>query len=70
VPIRYKGDEFVAIGIAGAVLAVVAFALRMAASLGKNGRQVSWDDASMALVVLLAIPPAAFAPLRKFWKTN
>jgi hypothetical protein len=70
VPIRYKGDNFVAIAIAGVVLAVVAFVLRMAASLGKHGRQVSWDDASMALVVLLAIPPAVFAPFRKFWKTG
>jgi hypothetical protein len=31
----------------------------MAASL--NGRQIFWDDATMALVVCLAIPPAVFA---------
>lgn len=66
VPVRYKGDKFVIAGISGAALSVVAFALRMAASLGKSGRQVSWDDATMALVVLLAIPPAVFAPFCKF----
>jgi len=38
----------------------------MAASLGKRGRQVSWDDATMGLVVLLAIPPAVFTPFRKY----
>lgn len=63
-PTRQKGDSFVYVAIAGAVLAVVAFMLRMAASLGKRGRQVSWDDATMALVVALAIPPTVFAPIR------
>lgn len=63
---RFKGDKFVAVGVGGAVLAVVAFLLRMTASLGKHGRRVSWDDATMAVVVLLAIPPAVFAPFRRF----
>ncbi|KAF2824765.1 hypothetical protein CC86DRAFT_296370 [Ophiobolus disseminans] len=62
VPIRYKGDVFLALGIAGVVFAVLAFVLRIAASLGKNGRRLWWDDASMAVVVVLAIPPAVFAP--------
>jgi hypothetical protein len=66
VPDRNKGDKFVAIGIGGAVLAVVAYVLRMSASLGKKGRQVSWDDATMGIVVLLAIPPAVFAPYCAF----
>lgn len=77
VPIRQKGDSFVYVGIAGAAVAVVAFMLRMAASLGKMGRQVSWDDATMALVVVLAIPPAVFAPIlvqnglgRDIWTLN
>jgi hypothetical protein len=65
VPVRYKGNKFVVIGLAGAAVAVVSFILRMAASLGKRGRQVSWDDATMALVVALAIPPAALAPFCK-----
>jgi hypothetical protein len=65
-PVRNKGAKFLAIGTAGAVIAVVSFALRMAASLGKNGRQVAWDDATMGLVVLLAIPPAVFAPFCKY----
>lgn len=67
VPDRYKGDKFLAIAIAGAALAVAAFILRMAASLGKHGRQVSWDDATMFVVLLLAIPPAVFAHYRTFW---
>ena len=65
VPVRRKGDTFVYVAIAGAVLAVASFMLRMAASLGKRGRQVSWDDATMALVVALAIPPTVFAPICK-----
>lgn len=59
-PVRYKGDTFLAVGIVGCALAIVAFVLRMAASIGKNGRQVSWDDLTMGIVVLLAIPPAVF----------
>ncbi|KAI4650544.1 hypothetical protein J4E93_002900 [Alternaria ventricosa] len=60
VPVRYKGDSFMAIGITGAVVAILAFILRMAASIGKKGRQVSWDDLTMFIVVLIAIPPAVF----------
>jgi hypothetical protein len=69
VPDRNKGEKFVAIGIGGAVIAVVAYLLRMSASLGKKGRQVSWDDATMGIVVLLAIPPAVFAPYCGFYLT-
>ncbi|KAF4310829.1 hypothetical protein SLS57_009897 [Botryosphaeria dothidea] len=63
VPVRNNGQIFIALGIAGVVFAVLAFVLRMGASLGKGGRQVSWDDATMAIVVVLAIPPAVFAPI-------
>jgi hypothetical protein len=66
VPIRNKGKKFLAIGIVGAAIAILSFVLRMAASLGKRGRQVAWDDATMGLVVLLAIPPAVFAPFCKY----
>ncbi|KAF2123897.1 hypothetical protein P153DRAFT_302951 [Dothidotthia symphoricarpi CBS 119687] len=62
-PVRYKGDQFIIIGITGIIFAVVAFALRMAASLGRDGRPLGWDDATMAVVVALAIPPAVFAPM-------
>lgn len=65
-PIRDNGSVFTAIGIVGMVLAGVAYLLRMAASLGKGGRQISWDDATMGIVVILAIPPAVFAPIRKY----
>ncbi|KAH6229664.1 hypothetical protein HBI53_038060 [Parastagonospora nodorum] len=61
-PVRVHGGDFTAIAIAGAAIAVAAFLLRMTASLGKHGRQVSWDDVTMAVVVALAIPPAVFAP--------
>lgn len=54
------------IGISGAVVSVLAFLLRLSASLPKNGRQMSWDDATMAIVVGLAIPPAVFAIFCKF----
>lgn len=47
----------------GVALAVLSYILRMAAFL--HGRQMSWDDATMALVVCLAIPPAVFAFMRK-----
>ncbi|EFQ89000.1 hypothetical protein P3342_009549 [Pyrenophora teres f. teres] len=60
VPDRYKGDKFVAIGITGCAVAVTAFVLRMLASVGKKGRQVSWDDFTMGIVVLLNIPPTVF----------
>lgn len=65
-PVRDNSSVFLALGIAGVIFAVLAFVLRMAASLGKGGRQVSWDDATMAVVVVLAIPPAVFAPVRKY----
>jgi hypothetical protein len=61
VPDRNKGRQFVIVAVVGAVVAVLSFILRMMASVGKGGRQVSWDDATMALVVLLAIPPTVFA---------
>jgi hypothetical protein len=70
VPIRNRGKKFLAIGIAGAAIAVVSFALRMSASIGKRGRQVAWDDATMGLVLLLAIPPAVFAPYCKCSKNS
>ncbi|KAG9193505.1 choline dehydrogenase [Alternaria panax] len=60
VPVRYKGNAFLAGGYSGCILAIVAFILRMLASIGKNGRQVSWDDLTMGIVLLLAIPPAVF----------
>jgi hypothetical protein len=60
VPVRYKGGTFIAVGVAGAAIAVAAFILRMAASIGRNGRKVSWDDLTMFIVLLLAIPPAVF----------
>jgi hypothetical protein len=66
VPVRNKGFSFIVIAIAGMAVALVAFVLRMAASLGRRGRQVSWDDATMFIVVLLAIPPTVFAPFRKY----
>ncbi|EOA83099.1 hypothetical protein ACJQWK_00584 [Exserohilum turcicum] len=61
VPERYKGQRFLIGGIIGCALAVAAFILRMAASIGKQGRKVSWDDATMAVVLALAIPPTVFA---------
>lgn len=51
---------FLAIAYVGCAVAIVAFILRMLASVGKNGRQVSWDDLTMFIVLLLAIPPAVF----------
>ena len=65
VPDRYKGEKFIAIGVTGCAVAVTAFVLRMLASVGKNGRQVSWDDLTMGIVVLLNIPPAIFTYFRK-----
>jgi len=59
-----------AIGIAGAVVAILAFILRMAASIGKKGRQVSWDDLTMFIVVLIAIPPAVFTHFCKTISIN
>ncbi|OJD31451.1 cfem domain-containing protein [Diplodia corticola] len=63
VPVRDNGSIFNVIGITGIIIAGIAYLLRMAASIGKGGRQVSWDDATMGLVVILAIPPAVFAPI-------
>ncbi|KAF9736285.1 hypothetical protein PMIN02_006432 [Paraphaeosphaeria minitans] len=57
-PVRSDGRRFSVIGTTGIGLAVLSFILRMAACL--KGRSVSWDDAAMALVLALAIPPAAF----------
>jgi hypothetical protein len=37
----------------------------MMASLGKTGRPFAWDDATMAVVVALAIPPTIFGFYRK-----
>jgi len=61
VPDRYKGDSFFAAAIVGCALALAAFVLRMAASIGKNGRLLSWDDLTMGVVLALAIPPTVFA---------
>ncbi|RMZ66270.1 oxidase [Pyrenophora seminiperda CCB06] len=60
VPDRYKGEKFIAVGVTGSAIAVLAFILRMLASVGKKGRQISWDDLTMGIVVLLNIPPAVF----------
>lgn len=68
VPVRNNSLIFNALGISGCVVAVLAFLLRMAASLGSTGRPVSWDDATMAIVVACAIPPTVFAPICKFSK--
>jgi hypothetical protein len=45
----------------GITVAILAFFLRLGASLLKNGRTMSWDDATMGMVVALSIPPAVFA---------
>lgn len=66
VPVRDKGHDFIAIGISGIVVAVLAFLLRLGASIPKNGRKMSWDDSTMGLVVALAVPPAIFAIFCKF----
>ncbi|KAH7070327.1 hypothetical protein BKA63DRAFT_75039 [Paraphoma chrysanthemicola] len=60
--VRNTGDKFNAIAYAGIAAAVVSYLLRLAASIPKNGRQMSWDDATMGVVVVLCIPPAVFAP--------
>jgi hypothetical protein len=65
VPERNIGHKFVIVAVVGCVLAVLAFILRMMAYVGKGGRQLSWDDATMAVVVALAIPPTIFAFYRK-----
>ncbi|KAK8152882.1 hypothetical protein BKA80DRAFT_227481 [Phyllosticta citrichinensis] len=61
--VRDQSSTFSTIGIVGMVVAFLAFLLRMAASIGKTGRAVSWDDWTMLLLVILAIPPAVFAPI-------
>lgn len=61
VPVRDKGTSFIAIAVTGVAVAILAYLLRLGASVPKNGRQMSWDDATMGLVVALAIPPAVFA---------
>ncbi|KAF1933714.1 CFEM domain-containing protein [Didymella exigua CBS 183.55] len=61
VPVRDRGRDFVVIGLCGVVVAMLAFVMRLGASLLKNGRQMSWDDATMGIVVALSIPPAVFA---------
>lgn len=60
VPERYNGKRFIVGGLVGCGIAIVSYVLRMAASIGKGGRQVSWDDATMAVVLALAIPPTVF----------
>ncbi|KAJ4983425.1 CFEM domain-containing protein [Stagonosporopsis vannaccii] len=60
-PVRDRGHKFILIGMSGVAVAILAFVLRLGASLPKNGRQLAWDDATMGLVVALAIPPAVFA---------
>ncbi|KAF1846063.1 uncharacterized protein K460DRAFT_431062 [Cucurbitaria berberidis CBS 394.84] len=62
VPIRNNSKKFIVLGTAGAIVAIVAFILRLLASLGKRGRKLSWDDLTMGLVVALSIPPAVFIP--------
>jgi len=57
-PVRYGGAMFIVLGVGGAVMAIVAFVLRLCASLGNRGRALSWDDVTMGIVVGLAIPPA------------
>ncbi|KAJ8117815.1 hypothetical protein OPT61_g1079 [Boeremia exigua] len=60
VPTRDRSQSFVIIGVSGVSVAILAFLFRLGASLPKNGRQMSWDDATMAVVVALAVPPAVF----------
>jgi hypothetical protein len=69
VPERNKGHQFVTAGVVGCVLAVLSFILRMMASLGKTGRPFAWDDATMAVVVMLAIPPTVFGFYRKVYNS-
>jgi hypothetical protein len=59
-PTRNRGHEFVIIGIVGVAFAILSFLMRLGASLVKNGRKMSWDDATMGIVVALSIPPAVF----------
>ena len=51
------------LGTVGMIFAILSFVFRMAAC--TKGRSISWDDATMGLVVLLAIPPGVFGFMRK-----
>lgn len=64
---RDKGHKFIIAAVTGCAVAVLAFILRMMASIGKTGRPFAWDDATMGVVVLLAIPPTVFAFYRKVY---
>lgn len=69
-PVRHSHKKFIVLGVAGAVMAVLAFVLRLCASMGKRGRTLSWDDLTMGIVVGLAIPPTIFIYNRKFPNLN
>lgn len=69
VPVRVSSQKFLWLAYGGIIVAVAAFLLRLAASLPKDGRQMAWDDATMAVVVVLAIPPAVLAHFCTFMIT-
>ncbi|KAK6071108.1 CFEM domain-containing protein [Seiridium cupressi] len=51
------------VGVIGGAIALVVFVMRMCASLPRNGRMLGWDDWTMCVAVILAVPPTVFSVL-------
>ncbi|KAF2091595.1 hypothetical protein K490DRAFT_31609, partial [Saccharata proteae CBS 121410] len=60
-PVRDRTDLAGTIGVTGGIIALLAFIMRMMASLPVVGRPLGWDDWTMCALVALAAPPTVFS---------
>ncbi|CAJ2499722.1 Uu.00g025750.m01.CDS01 [Anthostomella pinea] len=51
------------VGVVGGAIALLVFILRMCSTLPSGGRVLGWDDWTIAIAVVLAVPPTVFSVL-------
>ncbi|KAF7536940.1 hypothetical protein G7054_g4094 [Neopestalotiopsis clavispora] len=62
-PVRDDSATPLLVGVIGGAIALLVFIMRMCATLPHKGRQLGWDDYTMAITVALAVPPTVFSVL-------
>lgn len=64
-PVRDDSKSVSYVGVAGGILAVIAYILRMISRLPTFGGQLGWDDALMTFAILEVIPLTVFSVICK-----
>ena len=67
-PVRDHTHLVSYIGVAGAIIASIAYVLRIASKAAGEGSfftNLGWDDATITIAVAMMVPVSVFSPIRK-----